>query len=297
MGDLGGTAKRRGVRGVSTAFWSVVLAGSAIAIAGGFAGGRSIGLAGALPPPQPPDAALPAPIRQRMFTRELVGAHSLDAASGADPYGDPDVAVADDARAATGFDPRRDRARIAVIVVDAGRAGGALAPFVSSSLPVTFVVDPTDDEAASTCASLRAAGKLVAIDASDVKPAQVAHLVRAGAPAVIGSLDEARARALVGALGRSTIVIDAQLGEDDDLAAVARAAGRPVLQRDVIADARDDGPYVDFMLRDALAIAERRGSAIVAVHARTTSYDALARFADRAQRDGADIVPLDDLTM
>ncbi len=63
----------------------------------------------------------------------------------------------------------------------------------------------------------------------------------------------------------------------------------------MIADARDDAPYVDYMLRDALAIAERNGSVIVAIHARTESYDALARFADRAQRDGADFVTLADL--
>jgi len=296
MGDLGGTAKSSGVRGVSTAFWSIVLLGSTISIAAGFAGGRSIGVAGSLPPPQAGDeSALPAPIAQRIFTRQLVGAHSLDAAVAADPYGDPTLAVTDEQRPADGFDPRRDRAKIAVLVIDAGRAGGALGPFVASSLPVNYVVAPGDDDAHATCATIRSAGKPLVIDASAAPPQRVAGLVRDGAAAVIGSLDTAHARALMHLLDRRTIVVDAALDEDDDLASVARASGHPALTRDVIADARDDAPYVDFMLRDALALAERNGSAIVAIHARTESFDALVRFADRAQRDGADLVSLADL--
>jgi len=280
------------VKGVSTAFWSIVLLGSTISIAAGFAGGRSIGLAGSLPPAQASDeAALPAPVGQRLLTRQLVGDHSLDAAVAADPYGDPTLAVTDHQRPG-GFDPRRDRAKIAVVVIDAGRAGNALTPFVSSPLPINFVVAPSDEDAQATCSSIRAAGKTLVVDASSDAPQRVAILVRDGADAVIGSVDDARAHALMHAVGRRTIVVDAVLGEDDDLATVARATGHPTLERDVIADARDDAPYVDFMLRDALALAERNGSVIVAIHARTESFDALVRFADRAQRDGADLVPL-----
>ena len=286
----------KGVRGVSTAFWSIVLLGSTVSIAAGFAGGRSIGVAGPLPPARAlDDSTLPAPVQQRIFTRALVGAHSLDAAAAADPYGDPSLAVADYTRPRNGFDPRRDRAKIAVLVIDAGRAGGALAPFMSSPLAVNFVVAPNDDGARVTCATIRNAGKAVVIDASDVPAGQVARLLHDGAAAVIGSLDETQARALMRVVDRRTIVVDAALTEDDDLAAVARASAHPTLERDVIADARDDAPYVDFMLRDALALAERDGSVIVAIHARTQSFDALVRFADRAERDGADLVSLAEI--
>ena len=112
---------------------------------------------------------------------------------------------------------------------------------------------------------------------------------------MIASLDESRATALLRGIDRHAFVVDASLAEDDGVWRAARALHRHVSMRDVIADARDDAPYVDFMLRDALAIAQRTGSAIVAVHARTMSFDALSRFADRAQRDGADIVSLADL--
>lgn len=101
---------------------------------------------------------------------------------------------------------------------------------------------------------------------------------------MIAALDEQRATTLLHGIDRNAFVVDASLSESDDVSRAARALHRRLYVRDVIADARDDAAYVDFMLRDALAI-----------HARTVSYDAVARFADRAQRDGADIVALDDL--
>ncbi len=281
------------MKGVSTAFWSIVLLGSSLSIAAGFAGGRSIGAAGALPPARPVNISdLPDPVRQRLITRQLIGVHSLDAAVDVDRYGDPSVAVADYPRPRATFDDERGRAKIAVLIIDAGRAGSALSQFVASTVPLTFVVAPGDDGARATCADIRGAGKDVAIDASAARPEQVALLVHDGAAAVIASLDEDRAGRLMRVLDRRTIVVDAALDEDDAIADAARASHHPMLERDVIADARDDAPYVDFMLRDALALAQRTGHAIVAIHARTSSFDALTRFADRAQRDGADFVPL-----
>ncbi len=294
MGDLLGTPNTDYVRGFSTAFWFVVLVAAAISIAAGFAGGRSIGAAGALPPARNDEAALPSPIRQRLFTRQLLGTHSLDAAVGADPYGDPSLAVADYTRR-NGFDARRDRAKIAVLVVDAGRAGGAIDQFVDSPFPINLVVAPADDNARATCDAIRNAGKFAVIDGNDATPRAVAALLRDCASAVIASLNELRSRQLMRTIGRRTLVVDAALTEDDAVAGAARATAHRALVRDVIADARDDAPYVDFMLRDALAMAQRTGSAIVAIHARTLSFDALARFADRAQRDGADFVPLSAL--
>jgi hypothetical protein len=299
MGNLGRTSKKHRVKGVSTAFWSIVLLGSTASIAAGFVGGRSIGSAGSLPVAEArqaqEDDGLPALLPQRAFRRSLFGAHSLDAAGGTDPFSDPDVAVSERPGPASAFDAQDDRARIAVIVVDAGRAGPGLDPFTDSPLPLTMAVGPGDDDAQSTVETLVAAGKSVVVDASDAAPDRVAALVRAGAGGVLASLPRERAAAVLRAVDPNAVVVDAALGEDDDVWRVARQLHRRVYERDVIADARDDGAYVDFMLRDALAIAQRTGSAIVALHARSSSFDALTRFADRAQRDGADIVALGDL--
>jgi len=284
------------VRGVSTAFWSIVLIGSTASIGAGFVGGRSIGSAGSLPVAEPRKTgdALPAPIRQRLLRRSLFGAHSLDAAGPADPYADPEMGVTE-RRRPSGFDLADDRAKIAVIVVDAGRAGPGLDPFVNSPIPYTMAVAPGDDGARATAQAVIAAGKTVLVDAAGATAARVEGLLHAGARGVIASLDETRAAALLHGIDRNAVVVDASLAEDDELGRIAHTLHRHVFTRDVIADARDDAAYVDFMLRDALALAQHTGSAIVAVHARASTFDALARFADRAQRDGADVVALTDL--
>ena len=296
MGNFQRASKSGGVKGsVATTFWSIVLVGSTMAIGAGFVGGRSIGSADVLPVADRSTAIeLPDPIRQKLMRRSLFGSHSLDAASAFDPYGDPELGVTQRS-AAPEANANGDRAKIAVIVVDAGAAGSGIDPFVKSPLPLTMVVAPGDDDAQSTAESIAAAGKSVIVDASHASPARVNHLLHDGARGVIASLDAERASALLHGIDRNAFVVDAALGEDDGISRAAHALHRRLYVRDVIADARDDQAYVEFMFRDALAIAQKTGTAIVAVHARTMTYDALTRFADRAQRDGVDIVALTDL--
>jgi polysaccharide deacetylase 2 family uncharacterized protein YibQ len=298
MGNFGGTSKNHRVKGVSTAFWAVVLLGSTVSIAAGFAGGRTVVAARALPPPAPADRIAlppPVPIVEEKLERVLSGVNSLDGAEEIDPYGDPTLAVAEHPWPATSFDGRRDRAKLAVIIADASRAGHQLDGFVRSALPFTLVVAPSDDAAAQVFATARSAGKAVLVDASSAKLADVAGFVR-DAQGVLASVDRHRARALLATLHVDTLLVDAALHEDDALPAAARAKGWRVLSRDVIADARDERAYVDFMLRDALAIAQRHGSAIVIVHARAETLSALERFAERARRAGADVVPITELS-
>jgi polysaccharide deacetylase 2 family uncharacterized protein YibQ len=158
-----------------------------------------------------------------------------------------------------------------------------------------MAIAPGDDDAQATAEAIVAAGKTVVVDASQTTPAHVAALLHAGARGVIASLDEQRANDLLRGIDRNAFVVDASLAEDDDVAGAAHKLHRQLYVRDVTADARDDAAYVDFMLRNALALAQHTGTAIVAVHARTMTFDAVARFADRANRDGADIVALSDL--
>lgn len=280
---------------VATTFWSIVLVGSTMAIGAGFVGGRSIGSADVLPVADRRHASdLPEPIRQKLMRRSLFGSHSLDAAGAYDPYGDPELGVTQRAGTSTSSGDGA-RARIAVIVVDAGSAGSGIDPFVTSPLPLTMAVAPGDDHAQSTAQSIVAAGKNVIVDASHASSASVNRLLHDGAHGVIASLDEEHAAALLHGIDRNAFVVDAVLAEDDGMSQAAHALHRRLFVRDVIADARDDRAYVEFMFRDALAIAQKTGTAIVAVHARTMTYDALSRFADRAERDGADIVALSDL--
>lgn len=82
--------------------------------------------------------------------RSLFGVHSLDASNAYDPYADPDLGVTDRSRQKTDFDPAAERAKIAVIVVDAGRVGSGIDKFVNASLPYTLAVAPGDEDAQST---------------------------------------------------------------------------------------------------------------------------------------------------
>jgi polysaccharide deacetylase 2 family uncharacterized protein YibQ len=292
VGDFGGTSKKHGVRVASTALWLVVLLASVFSIAAGFLGGRTVA-ARALATPVPLSLLPPPePLRVEKVHRVLSGAHSLDAADDVDPYGDPTLGVAPHPWTGPAFDARTDRAKIAILVVDGSRAGPELARFTTSPLAFTVVVAPGDDGAADAGAAARAAGKAVLVDASGAKPAQVATLAR-NFDGVLASLDAPAARALLHAVGRDALVVDAGISEDDRLPEVATK--KRLLWRDVIADARDSATYVDFMLRNALSIAQRHGTAIVLVHARPETFRAVQKFADRARRDGADIVPITDL--
>lgn len=296
MGDFGGASKNDRVKGVSTAFWSVVLLGATLSIAAGFAGGRTVVAAHALPPPPGP-IALPPPapiVATEKSERLLSGVHSLEGADDIDPYGDPTLGVAAHPWPTTSFDARRDRAKLVIVVADASRAGRQLDNFVRSALPFTLVVAPSDAAAAQVVESARSSGKPVLVDGSGAKADDVATLARV-AQGVLASLDRHHAGVLLGALRGDTLLVDAALHEDDEFVAAAHANGRRVLWRDVIADARDERAYVDFMLRDALAIAQRHGSAIVIVHARAETLNAVERFAERARRAGADVVPITEL--
>lgn len=286
------------MRSLSTAFWSVVLVGSAVAIGAGFAGGRSIGNAAALPQPHvflPP----PLPIVERSLTRSLVGVHSLEASEDdVDRYGDPDngVAARPEGWLPGSYDARHDRARIAIVVVDASRSGRALAAFLATPLPLTVVVAPNDPDAENTFTAASDAGKPVLVDSAGTDVARLRAYEQRGAIGVFGSAQSDRADRLVHALGSHHVAVDACVGEDDVLFRRARKAGVPAVTRDVLADGRDDPSYVDFMLRDALQIAHRTGIAVIAVHARPQTFVALQRFAERAERDGADLVTISALT-
>jgi hypothetical protein len=280
------------VKGVSTAFWAVVLLGSTFSIAAGFVGGRTVVAAGALPSSRAAEALPPpTPIVLGAPHRQLQGAHSLEAADAPDPYADASLGVAVHAWPAGRFDGMRERAKIAILIADASRAGTELAPFVASALPFGFVVAPEDGQAAQVRDAALGAGKVVLVDGTAAKPSEVAAL-GGGTAGIWGSCDVRRARALMRVLPPDALVVDAAMSEDDALARIAGGGARRVLVRDVLADARSNRRYVDYMLADALAIAQRHGRAILVVHGRSETFEAVGRFSERARRAGADIVPI-----
>jgi len=272
-----------------TVAWWAILGSSLVAIGAGFVGGRSFGARTLQPAPPRRSAAPPVAIRVRQLPRALRGARSLDPADDdPDRYGDPDRAVA--ARPpgpAAPFDPGRDRPRVAVLVVDADRSASSALAFAQEPFPLAIALGPV--VASEDLQALREAGKTVLVACDGAATADVAAERRAGAAGILCSTGDAgRAAALVRANGRGIVVDDLLAG--DALLRAARRARASALSRDVVADARDEPVYVEFLLGQALAIARRTGVATVAVHARPSSREALERFAARAERDGVDLV-------
>jgi polysaccharide deacetylase 2 family uncharacterized protein YibQ len=275
-------------------FWVLVLTGSLLALAAGFAGGRSFGSAAVAelhpPPPHPPVSDAVA----RDFARELHGPHSLDEADDPrDAYDEAEDAVAarPDGWAPAAFDARRAHARVALVVVDAGIAGTPADAFVTSPIPFTLVVPATETDAALQAA--RENGKAVLVDAGDASLDALRNRIRGGAIGALSDATGARARAIVRAAGRGSIVLDPLLDDDAASYRSAREANLAACTRDVIADARDDDPLMDALFSAALQRAQRTGVAIVLLHARPHSLAAAERFTVRAARDGVDVVPLD----
>jgi hypothetical protein len=277
-------------------FWIVVLTGSLLALAAGFFGGRSFGSAAVAQLHPPPPHAPVSDAVARDFERELHGAHSLDVADDPrDEYDEAEDAVAlrPAGWAPAAFDPRRDRARVALVVVDAGTAGTPADAFVTSPIPFTLVVPAGEkDEAVK---SALAAGKAVLVDAAGTDPAAIAGRVRAGAIGVIGDATGERARDIVRAAGPHGVVLDTLLDDDGTIYDLAREAHLSAYTRDVIVDGRDADPLMDEIFGAALVRAKRTGVAVVLLHARPHSLAAAERFTVRAARDGVDVVPLDRL--
>ncbi|GAC1404753.1 MAG: hypothetical protein NVSMB64_08480 [Candidatus Velthaea sp.] len=279
------------MNGFSTWLWSLILAGSTLAVLAGFAGGRSIG--NAAPVIHARATPLPAPAVARIVRRALTGAHSLDESDdGRDDFDRAEDAVA--ARpggwAPAHFDSRHDRPRVALVVVDAGVAGLSAQAFVDSPLPFALVV-PAEGDDGGILQNAAHHHKSVLVDA---RSADAAAVTAARARGAGGALGDARAAAIAATLGGG-VALDALLDDDAAFYQAARRANGPALTRDVIVDGRDGTPFLDAMFGSVLAIARRTGVAVAALHARPRTLAAAERFALQAQRDGVEIVPIEEL--
>jgi len=119
--------------------------------------------------------------------------------------------------------------------------------------------------------------------------------LRSGASGTLCDAAGDAARAAVAATGTAGIVLDPLLAGDGASYRAAREAGVRAVTRDVIVDGRDSDTLMDTLFLAALRRAQRTGVAAVLLHARPHSLAAAERFAVRAQRDGVDIVPIDQL--
>jgi hypothetical protein len=296
MGDQQRTAARDLNGRVATAFWSLLLIGSAIAIGAGFVGGRRLAGPGfAVSPAGFARGAAPAPERERYLERSLHGSGSFDQADDdTDPYGDVNDAVSAPPAGWPAAIAQGERPRIAIVLVGGDREASAMAAFAAEPFPLAIVLPPDADS--DDVRRYGAAGMTVLADCSGAGLDALAALRRAGTAGIACSTANARRARVLAAAAEGGIVFDDRLAEDDVLFRVARLAHHRAVARDVLADAADVPAYDDFLFDQAISIARRRGTAVVAVHARPSSRSPLERFAAHALRDDIDIVPLNQVS-
>lgn len=298
MGDQQRTAARDLNGRVVTAFWSLLLIGSAIAIGAGFLGGRQLAGPGFAAPPgrfAAGSAPAPEPEHERYLERTLHGSGSFDQADDdTDPYGDVNDGVSAPPAGWPVAIAHGDRPRIAIVLVGGDREASAMAAFAAEPFPLAIVLP--SDAASEDVHRYGAGGMTVLADCTSAGLDALAALRGAGTAGIACSTaDAGRARVLVAAAAGG-LVFDNRLAEDDVLFRVARVGHGRAVARDVLADAADAPAYDDFLFDQAITIARRRGTAVIAVHARPSSRVPLERFAAHAMRDDIDIVPLQQVS-
>jgi polysaccharide deacetylase 2 family uncharacterized protein YibQ len=278
--------------------WWAILAGSLALVVGSSLSAMSPGRVSA-------SIGVPAmpPLEERIMVplvRTAVGTHSLAAAA----------AASDDEGAVVGAVERpddaphdaRERGRLAIVVLGAGRAGPIDAALEALPIPVSFVV--AADAPNGVLAPMRANRGSIFLEL----PSSVVDA--ASAAALVASMRRVHARGVVAA------AFLAHAGDPDVVKALAHAGGMlvdtmpngeigwygparairlPRLTRDFFLDAHDDDRYRAFILREALALAHRTGRAVAFAHASTATIHLLATASRLAEKAGVDIVPAADL--
>ena len=288
-------------------FWVVVLIVSIAAVGGGFIGGRSIGRASVVSKRSAAPAHVPDAIVVEPFVRVLSGVHSLDLSEATATLPLESAVAARPEGWAPPFAPHLHApSKLALVLVDCGHEPAVERPFVKGPIPLSIACDAKSDESAALVDLAHESGKMVLVqfDAADVD----GHDARA---TIERRYDEWKARGLLG-----MVAPDGRSGADTLLAYLGRRHGVAVdtmgdseaifyhraranrvraLTRDVIADTRDERAYTAFMLQTAVGISRRSGVAVVAIHAKSRTYEELVRFAKTASRDDVQFVALDAL--
>ncbi|MBV8602373.1 MAG: divergent polysaccharide deacetylase family protein [Candidatus Eremiobacteraeota bacterium] len=275
---------------VGTALWAAILAIAIFSIAGGYLSGEAL-----KPRPIPVGVALPeiAPIPIR---RTLFGARGFDVPLEPEDPG-PDEAIASRPPGwAPGRSPQqREVVRLAIVICGLGEDRTLDRRFAAIPYPLTFAV-PAEDQPADP---LRTDPNALVVDASGAAPTTVASSLAAlHAGGVLTSVSQPpqKPATLVAAVsGSGGFIIDGMAGGAPAIYDAARARRVAAASRDVVIDAREEEPYIRFMIRQAARLARRTGVAIAVGHAYPETYEALRRTLPNLGADDVQIVPVGEL--
>jgi len=261
-------------RHFGTVVWVTILVVAISAIAGGYLSGEAL-----RPRKMPVAVALPeiAPVA---IQRALYGARGLDVPL--EPFSPPiDLVVAS---RPGGWAPeqrpgQREIVRLAIVICGIGEDRTLDQRFAAIPYPLTFAVNAVDRPPAE---DLRLDSRALLVDddpplSPERVPGALAMLHAGGVLTPLAG-PQGKAAPLVQALaGARAFVVDGMADDSGRFYAAAQAQRVPAATRDVVIDAREEEPYINYMLMEAARLARRTGVAIAIGHAYPETYEALRR--------------------
>jgi polysaccharide deacetylase 2 family uncharacterized protein YibQ len=258
----------------------VIIAFSVSALLGGFFSGRAA---------VPHLAAAPTPLPQGMLSSEFMRqAAPLDEVAHDQFARDAAVALAP-----AGEDFRND-ARLALVLVDAGRSLALESPFVSLNVPVTFVIDPQGSEAHAIAQLAQQRGDAVYVQVRELPGAAQLGALRRLFPGMSGvamRLTQTPRAAGMAPLRIADLRFFDEYGELDGASTAFASAGVRYTARGITVDDHAQRTYVAYMLRQAVHLARTRVAVVIARPFPGT-FQAFQALLARAPRDGVRIVGL-----
>lgn len=187
-------------------------------------------------------------------------------------------------------------ARLAVVLLDAGRSHALTAPFFGLRIPMTVVIDPHGAASSQTARDATEAGDGVYVQAHVPLDAAFVRRIRAAFPSALGvalrvtGFDAIQTDALV-QLRRERLAVLDEYGEAGDADARFAKAHIPYAMRSITIDDHGQRSYVEYMLREAVRVGRGR-TAVVMARPFPGTLQALDDLLARASRDGVRFVGL-----
>ena len=290
MGDLG-EGGANSLKHLGTALWLTVIGVAAAAIFAGYAGGRSWQRAGAAAPA----LAMPEVVPQQM-QRSLFGARGADTSFDPIEQRVEEVVVARPPGWAPSRAPAlREPVMLAIVIRGIGADRTLDRRFAQLPYKLTFAVGVLDEPPA-TIPRDDPRALVVDVDPPAAASAIADALTRIRAGGILTAIAgrPTRAEPLVNRLN-GAFAIDGMANGEPTVYAQARAHHLAAATRDVVIDARDEQPYIAYMIREAGRLARRTGVAIAVGHAYPETYEALRRTLPALAAEGIDVVPVGEL--
>lgn len=185
-------------------------------------------------------------------------------------------------------------ARIALVIVDAGRSTALESPFLMLNVPVTLVVNPSGAAAPAIYELAVQRGDAVYVQVQEPITVHALRMLRSAFPAMSGVATRLTQGARAGdlaALHAENLAFFDEYGADAGAQVRFASAGVRYAARGITVDDHAQRSYVAYMLRQAVRVARSR-TAVVMARPFPGTLQAFEDLLARASRDGVHVVGL-----